>query len=152
MVRQRLENDQVVWYPRTKKLAQHVEGVQRRATALVRSIAHLSYDQRIRKLGLFSLQYRHQRNDTIHVWKLLNGKLDGEFPWLNLDTDSRVRGHSLKLRKDRSEASHLNFSYRVVNEWNSLSDTVVTAKTVDTFEKRLDKFWADRIYEHPLYL
>jgi len=32
------------------------------------------------------------------------------------------------------------FSYA----WNSLSDYVVSAETVNTFKRRLDKFWCDQ--------
>jgi hypothetical protein len=33
------------------------------------------------------------------------------------------------------------FSQRVVNEWNSLSEKVVSAQTVNQFKNRLDQFW-----------
>ncbi len=32
------------------------------------------------------------------------------------------------------------FTNRVVDEWNSLSSHVVSANTIDTFKKRLDRF------------
>ena len=34
------------------------------------------------------------------------------------------------------------FANRVVNLWNSLPDNVVTAPSVDSFKRRLDKHWA----------
>jgi len=37
-----------------------------------------------------------------------------------------------------------NFANRVVSLWNSLSEVVVCADTVDTFKNRLDKFWQDQ--------
>ena len=37
-----------------------------------------------------------------------------------------------------------NFTNRVIPIWNSLSNHVVSAETVNTFKKRLDKFWLDR--------
>jgi len=30
---------------------------------------------------------------------------------------------------------------RIVNVWNSLPETVISADTTDTFKRRLDKFW-----------
>ena len=35
------------------------------------------------------------------------------------------------------------FSSRVVNVWNSLTEKVVCAPSVNAFESRLDKLWAD---------
>jgi len=36
------------------------------------------------------------------------------------------------------------FSARVVNTWNSLTNSVVDACTVSAFKARLDKFWQQR--------
>ena len=33
------------------------------------------------------------------------------------------------------------FANKVVNLWNSLPDNVVTAPSVDSFKRRLDKHW-----------
>jgi len=37
-----------------------------------------------------------------------------------------------------------NFTNRVVPIWNSLSNHVVSADTVNTFKNRLDKFWLNQ--------
>ena len=59
-----------------------------------------------------------------------------------------TRGHSLKLAKNRSrlDIRKYFFTNRVVEVWNNLSDTIVTAPNVKTFERRLDKYWS----EHPM--
>ena len=49
-----------------------LENVQRRATKLVKSIAYLSYSDRLRKLGLPSLEHRRERADVIQVYKILH--------------------------------------------------------------------------------
>lgn len=36
------------------------------------------------------------------------------------------------------------FGIRVINIWNSLLDSVVSAPPVDSFKSRLDQFWASR--------
>jgi len=40
----------------------------------------------------------------------------------------------------------MTFTYtnRVIPTWNSLSDYVVSAETVNTFKRRSDKFWSDQ--------
>ena len=37
-----------------------------------------------------------------------------------------------------------SFAVRVINIWNSLSDSVISANNVNTFKNRLDKFWANQ--------
>ena len=58
-------------------------------------------------------------------------------------------GHSLKLTKQiyMTELRRHCFSNRIVNNWNSLSDHVVAAETLNTFKARLDKLWKNRMYE-----
>ena len=46
--------------------------MQRRATKLVRSCKDLPYPDRLRKLGLSSLEYRRERSDLVQVYKILN--------------------------------------------------------------------------------
>jgi len=36
------------------------------------------------------------------------------------------------------------FSFRVIDEWNGLPETVVKSLTVDTFEKKLDRYFKNR--------
>ncbi len=74
------------------------------------------------------------KGDMILANKSFHGFLEG-FQWLDFfqmaDT-SRLRGHSLKLRKDRSRLDLHNFTYsqRVVNKWNDLfADGETRSKT-----------------------
>jgi len=54
-----------------------------------------------------------------------------------------LRGHSMKLSKQRASLDVRNFSFSqcVVQEWNKLPQEVVDATSVNQFKNRLDKFW-----------
>jgi hypothetical protein len=62
-----LEYGSVVWSVKNKKEAIIIENVQKRATRLVKEIQHLSYGNRLRNLGLPTLQYRRIRADLVET-------------------------------------------------------------------------------------
>jgi len=92
-------------------------------------------------MGLTTLQTRRARGDMIEVYKIMTGKdkTDREQFFLLADSNYGLRGHSLKIRKDRPNLDvrkHF-FSQRVVNAWNKLPQHV-DALSFNSFKNRLD--------------
>ena len=72
LVRPHVEYTTTVWSPMYKKDAVVLENIQRRATRMVNCLKHLPYNERLKNLGITSLEYRRLRADVIEVYKIVN--------------------------------------------------------------------------------
>ena len=59
------------WSPHYRKDVNALDGVQRRFTRMLPGMEHLNYEERLGRLGLFSLEQRRLRDDLIEVFKIV---------------------------------------------------------------------------------
>ena len=140
-VRPHLEYCVQFWSPLYKKDVDRLEGVQRRATKMIRGLGSLPYEDRLGALGLFSLEKRKLRGDLIPMYQYLRGSYkevgDSLFTrshmertrrkWTQVALGEIPTGHKRKIF--HSEDSH---------HWNNLPREVVDSAMLDTFKSCLD--------------
>ena len=98
IIRPHLEYAQQAWSPYLRKYINLLESVQRRATKLLDSIAHKTYEDRLKFPNLYSIEDRLRREDMILMFRIMKEDLDigreDLFPCAKLTS---TRGHNLKV-------------------------------------------------------
>ena len=126
-----------LYYVKDKEL---LERVQHRFTRMVPGMRSLAYEERLEELRIWALEERRNRADLIEVFKILKGFTSIDPKGLfEINTDTRTRGHTLKLVKHRfsSDLRKYFFTERVVSKWNKLDQACIDAPSVNSFKKRL---------------
>ncbi|GAB0177915.1 mitochondrial enolase superfamily member 1 [Grus japonensis] len=103
LVRPHLEYCVQLWGPQYRRDMELLERVQRRVTKLTGGLEHLSYEDRLRELGLFSLEKRGLRGDLIVAFQYLKGptgKLERDCLSGNVVTG---QGYKILLDSDAAE-------------------------------------------------
>ena len=147
LVRPILEYGNSVWSVGIKKYMSKIENVQRKFTKYIRNLHNMTYEERLKKINLPSIEYRQFRGDQIQVFKIARGFYDtaSTETIFEFKKDTRLRGHMYKINKtyvNKSKYKHF-FSNRVINKWNSLPQDIVTSKTINEFKNKFDNYYKD---------
>ena len=90
------------WGLQDRKDMEFLERIQRRATKMIQGLKHLYYENRLKELGLFSLEKRRLWGHLTAAFQYLKGvhKCERNQLFTLLDSD-KTRGNGFKLKKGR---------------------------------------------------
>ena len=144
LIRPVLEYGNTIWSNGIKKYMTKVENVQRKYTKHVKGLNKLTYEERLIKLQLPSLEYRQIRGDMIQVFKIAHNYYDNVTTknLFKFSDNQKLRGHNFKIIKQRTnKTKYANFfTNRIVNRWNKLPSEIVNAKSINNFKNLFDSF------------
>ena len=150
LVRPIIEYGNAVWSPYLRKHIDFIESVQRHFTKCIIGTKNLEYEDRLKFLGLPSLEYRRFRGDLIETYKICNGMYDPitTSSLFDFNTSDKTRTNGLKITKRTTNSSQYKnfFTNRVTNHWNKLPAHVAKAKSTNVFKNCIDKIFHDHIY------
>jgi len=144
------EYHSIIWSPHSKHDIDSVEKVQKWFTKCLSSLKHLSYDERLAKLGIPTLELHRLHLDLIFCYKVIFGLVSVSFDdFFALSAVPTMRGHKYKLYKSQCirgvtimRYMNLHFTYlltylqcsrslrlmffieRIISLWNSLPPTI----------------------------
>ncbi|KAJ7410695.1 hypothetical protein BTVI_52673 [Pitangus sulphuratus] len=141
LVRPHLEYCIKLWGTQHRKDMDLLEWVQRRATKRIKGLEHLSYEDRLKGRGLFSLEKKRLHRDLTAAFQYIKSayKKEGEGIFAQADTDSTEgNGFKPKEQRFRLDVRKKFFIVRVVKHWNRLTTEVVDVSSLDMLKAKLD--------------
>jgi ribonuclease P/MRP protein subunit RPP40 len=148
LVRPHLDYCFQVWRPHLQRDVDLLERVQKRATRMISECKELSYKERLRKVGLTTLETRRIRADLLEVYKIVN-RLEGIdekdfFLRKNVATrrtySSRINSCAFLKKRFKLDMGKYSFCNRVINGWNKLPEIIVQATSINAFNGKLDRY------------
>ena len=138
-MRPHLEYYSQFWGPQHKEDIELFVWVQRWATKMIRGLEHLPCEDRLRELGLFSLEKALKRHYS--GLPVPEGSLHESWGGTFIRTGSdRMRGNGFKLEEGRFRLDIRKefFTVSVVRQWNRFPREFVNAPSLEAFKARLD--------------
>ena len=104
------------------------------ATRWLKGLRDMPYPERLKTLGLFSLERRRLRSDFSETYKLTHEDTE-ESDAFRLEM--LLHGQFLMLKKNhcRLDVREGFYSQRTVNHWNILPNDLVSVPSLDWFKK-----------------
>ena len=140
----------------SKSDIKRIEGVQRRAIAMVLETRSLEYPERLKELNLTTLELRRKRGDLIQIYKIFKN-IDN----VNINIGSVIqnryhtRSHNYQIERDPFVNCPMRNNYlpnRSATTWNILPYDIVNAKSVNVFKAKLDEHLKSNRWRNSIYV
>ena len=127
--------------PSAQEVREAIAVHQRRAVKIIRRLEHPSYEERLRKLGLFSLEERRLCGDLCYSGLSVLEESPQERWGKTLYWCDRTRDNGFKLKEGRFRLGMRKkfFTQKLVRQWNTLPREFVDAPFLKTLKARLDE-------------
>lgn len=142
-VRPHLEFASPVWSPWCKTDIEAIEQIQKKAIGMISGLNSRDYLERLKEIGLWTLEKRREMFDLIQVHKIIHGvgnvktsiEIFGEIQ----TTTTRTRSCALNLKKlnARLDIRKNFFTHRVVDKWNQVPENIKTISSPAKFKNKL---------------
>ena len=144
LVRSHLEYAVSVWNPHLKRDIERIEKVQRCASKCINGMQSKSYQDRLRILGIDSLQKRSCVFNLVELLKIIDNLSPLNFDdfFFSFVEHNSTRGHQYKLAKKYSQLDchKYFFANRIVNVWNELPDEIVLSDSLYSFKRKVSSY------------
>lgn len=149
IVQPHLEYASPIWAPVSAALLNKIERVLRSFTRCISGVSHLSYWDRLKSLGLYSVQRRYERYQILYVFKCLHGLCPNpgiRHTWsdrrgISCDVRSPPKISDRKLLKCLKNSFVLNKAPVLYNLLpGSLRKFYVLDDPLSSFKRQLDDF------------
>jgi len=148
LVRPHRESRVQLWSLQDRTDLDLLERGQRRTTKTIRELEGLCCEERLRELGLFSLEKRRFQGDLTVAFLYLKGvyKKAGQGLFTRACSD-RTRGNGFELKEGRFRLDRRkkSFTMMVVRYWKRLPREAVGAPSLAVFKARLDGVWSNLV-------
>ncbi|KAJ7418008.1 hypothetical protein WISP_61333 [Willisornis vidua] len=128
-----------------------LEQVQQRARRMVQGLEHPSCRERLRELGLFSLERRRLRGDLIKVYHYLKECQDNRATlYLGVPGNRTIdSGQKMMDRKFHLDMRKNFFAVWVTEHWNRLPREVVESPSLEILQNHLDAILCLVLWDGP---
>ena len=145
LVRSKLEYCSEIWSPYKMKDINKVEQVQRSFTSQIKGLDNLNYWERLKELGILSLQRRREQNIILHLWKIKYGINPNS---INIEFKEHTRSSAIralikplpKIKGKLLTQYDESFVVRSARLWNVLPPKLTRVSTFDVFKSGLKEF------------
>ena len=143
LVRPYLEYCVLAWRPYLTQDIDMLEKVQHRATKVVYGFYDLTYEQRLGRFDITTLESHRLREDLIEIFKIVNGFDQVDYLKLYYLSTTGLRDHNLKLFKPsfKHNVGKYIFSNRIIGSYNLLTQDIIECQSLNNFKKKLDRLF-----------